>query len=45
MTTNTVTADWSPGRTRLLCGHPMVARYRGGDRESASSFACTPGAS
>ncbi|MES3001971.1 MAG: tannase/feruloyl esterase family alpha/beta hydrolase [Pseudomonadota bacterium] len=35
--------DWNPARTRLLCAHPMVARYRGGDRESASSFECMPG--
>jgi hypothetical protein len=35
-----VPADWSPTRTRLLCPHPQVARYRGGNPEVASSFAC-----
>lgn len=35
-----VPADWSPRRTRLLCPWPAVARYRGGDAESAASFAC-----
>jgi len=35
-----VPANWSPGRTRPLCPHPQVARYVGGDIESASSFAC-----
>jgi pimeloyl-ACP methyl ester carboxylesterase len=37
---NDVPANWSPGRTRPLCPHPQVARYVGGDIESASSFAC-----
>jgi len=30
-----------PGRTRLLCAWPAVARYRGGDPEKAESFACS----
>ena len=33
-------ADWSPTRTRLLCPHPLVARYQSGDTERAESFAC-----
>jgi hypothetical protein len=37
-----VPADWSPGRTRPLCAYPLVARYRGGDVESAASFRCEP---
>lgn len=37
-------ADWSPGRTRPLCPHPAVARYQGGDKESAASFACAAAA-
>jgi len=35
-----VPREWSPTRTRLLCPWPQVARFRGGDAESASSFAC-----
>jgi hypothetical protein len=35
-----VPAAWSPGRTRLLCPYPQVARYQGGDPENAASFAC-----
>jgi len=35
-----VPTTWSPARTRLLCPHPQVARYRGGDPEVADSFAC-----
>jgi len=35
-----VPADWAPNRTRPLCPHPLVARYKGGDKEQASSFAC-----
>lgn len=35
-----VPADWSAGRTRPLCPYPLVARYRGGDMESAASFRC-----
>jgi hypothetical protein len=34
--------DWSPTRTRPLCAYPTVARYKGGNREVASSFACEP---
>jgi feruloyl esterase len=26
--------------TRPLCAHPKIARYRGGDPNSASSFVC-----
>ena len=37
-----VPADWSPTRTRPLCPYPLVARYQGGDKEVASSFACQP---
>jgi feruloyl esterase len=33
-------ADWAANRTRPLCPHPSVARYKSGDKESASSFAC-----
>ncbi len=35
-------ADWSPTRSRPLCLWPQVARYRGGDVESADSFRCSP---
>jgi len=35
-----VPADWSPARTRPLCPWPQVARYVGGDKEKAESFAC-----
>jgi len=35
-----VPADWSPTRTRPLCPWPKVARYVGGDKEKAESFAC-----
>ncbi len=31
---------WSATRTRPLCPYPLVARYTGGDSESAESFAC-----
>lgn len=37
---NDLPADWSASRTRPLCPHPTIARYKGGDREVASSFAC-----
>lgn len=37
-----VPADWAPDRTRPLCMYPLVARYVGGDTESADSFACKP---
>jgi feruloyl esterase len=33
-------AGWSATRTRPLCPYPLVARYKGGDRELAASFAC-----
>ncbi|WP_105567607.1 tannase/feruloyl esterase family alpha/beta hydrolase [Microbacterium halophytorum] len=39
---NEVPADWSADRTRPLCPYPEVARYTGGDPESAESFACKP---
>ncbi len=35
-----VPADWSPKRTRPLCPWPKIARYKGGDIESATSFVC-----
>jgi feruloyl esterase len=35
-----VPADWSKTRTRPLCAWPQVARYQGGDLESAASFRC-----
>lgn len=34
-------AGWSKTRTRPLCPWPQVARYAGGDLESAGSFRCT----
>jgi feruloyl esterase len=33
-------ADWSAARTRPLCPYPLKARYKSGDKEIASSFAC-----
>jgi feruloyl esterase len=35
-----VPAAWGEGRTRPLCPWPQVARYRGGEINSAASFAC-----
>lgn len=35
-----VPAAWSQTRTRPLCPYPLVARFKGGDVEAASSFAC-----
>ncbi|MDP2035348.1 MAG: tannase/feruloyl esterase family alpha/beta hydrolase [Polaromonas sp.] len=35
-----VPPSWSPTRSRLLCPHPQVARYQGGDIETAASFRC-----
>jgi pimeloyl-ACP methyl ester carboxylesterase len=35
-----VPVDWSQTRTRPLCPWPQVARYTGGDVESAASFRC-----
>jgi hypothetical protein len=29
-----------PGRTRPLCPHPKIARYRSGELNRAESFAC-----
>lgn len=37
-----VPADWSASRTRPLCPYPAVARYKGGNVEIESSFACEP---
>jgi pimeloyl-ACP methyl ester carboxylesterase len=34
-------ANWSKTRTRPLCPSPQVARFVGGDLESAASFRCT----
>lgn len=31
---------WSPTRTRPLCPYPQVARYKSGDAEVHTSFAC-----
>jgi len=36
-----VPADWGAGRTRPLCPYPKVARYKGGDANSAASFTCS----
>lgn len=33
-------SSWSANRTRLLCPYPLVPRFKGGDPESADSFAC-----
>jgi hypothetical protein len=35
-----VPADWSKTRTRPLCVWPMIAKYKGGDKEQAASFQC-----
>ena len=35
-----VPASWSPNRSRPLCPYPAVARYGGGDLESAAAFSC-----
>lgn len=35
-----VPPSWSPTRSRLLCPHPQVPRYQGGDTETAASFRC-----
>ncbi len=34
-------AGWGTTRTRVLCPWPQVARYVGGDLESAASFRCS----
>jgi feruloyl esterase len=39
---NEVPAAWSAARTRPLCPHPTVPRYRGGDMERADAFECRP---
>jgi len=36
-----VPANWGAGRTRPLCPYPKVTRYKGGDVNVASSFACS----
>jgi len=33
-------ADWSKTRTRPLCVWPKIAKYKGGDPETADSFQC-----
>ena len=35
-------ANWSKTRSRPLCNWPLIARYKGGDVESAESFVCAP---
>jgi feruloyl esterase len=35
-----VPSTWSATRTRPLCPYPLVTRYKSGDPELASSFAC-----
>jgi feruloyl esterase len=35
------TGQYFPGVSRPLCPYPLVARYRGGDVNSAESFVCT----
>ena len=35
-----VPATWAANRTRPLCAYPKVARYTGGNLDSAESFAC-----
>ncbi len=37
---NELPPDWSAQRSRPLCAYPSVARYQGGDAESAASFSC-----
>ncbi|MFN4100710.1 MAG: tannase/feruloyl esterase family alpha/beta hydrolase [Pararhodobacter sp.] len=37
---NDLAEGWSRSRTRPLCQFPQVARYTGGDVESAESFTC-----
>ncbi|MCC8392746.1 tannase/feruloyl esterase family alpha/beta hydrolase [Paraburkholderia sp. MMS20-SJTR3] len=36
-----VPSSWGAGRTRPLCPYPKVARYTGGNVDSASSFTCS----
>lgn len=38
--TDLAATGWSSARTRPLCPFPKVARYQGGNSESAASFAC-----
>lgn len=36
-----VPATWTPGRTRLLCPYPAIAKYSGsGSTEDAANFSC-----
>ncbi len=35
------TGNSFPGVSRPLCPYPLVARYKGGDKNSADSFACS----
>lgn len=37
---NELPAGWSAQRSRPLCAYPSVARYQGGDADSAASFSC-----
>lgn len=37
-----VPSTWPSNRTRPLCPYPLVARYKSGDKEQASSYQCTP---
>jgi Tannase and feruloyl esterase len=37
-----VPSTWAPDRSRPLCAYPLVARYKKGDPEVASSFECKP---
>jgi len=36
-----VPSTWPSNRTRSLCPYPLVARYKSGDKEQASSYQCT----
>ncbi|WP_250490576.1 tannase/feruloyl esterase family alpha/beta hydrolase [Caballeronia sp. INML2] len=36
-----VPSDWGSARSRPLCPYPKVARYKSGDINSATSFACS----
>lgn len=38
--TDLASTGWSSARTRPLCPFPKVARYQGGNTESAASFSC-----
>lgn len=36
-----VPSSWPTNRTRPLCPYPLVARYKSGDKEQASSYHCS----